>query len=760
MVVENNPLLPIKRVIAESDDFYENEPGGGTFAPLVEVDAEFIASRLEEISEIEEAHDRASNKWKNTPSVGVVQLLKKAIAKSKRPVLIFNENTCPIIGGSGLGTLYISVTSRGLENLKRIASQPSGNQIAHISTIKSIRPFRQEDAMGGATISRIMRLSAHRPLRVILFHHGEKSLDRNLKQEIVKVQNQTGSRFTPLHYSDDVDVYEFATSSPNDVATIASFPGTRSIGPFPQYHVVRTASRVVGTLPANRIPQPVADMEYPNVGMVDTGTDPNNRFLSHWVSNRWDVVPTNEQSNNHGSFVGGLLCAGKPLNHNDARFPSVAAKITDVVAFDRTESVSEQILLRIIRLAVLRFPYIKIWNLSFSVDGSICRDDEFSPFGLALAQIADEQQVVFVIAAGNTPELRGWPRYPLSDDRDRLCAPADSPTAIVVGAMAHRDSESTCVRQNAPSPFGRRGPPAGYLLAPHVMHAGGNCDARGDATQVALLSSDGHGNLAEDIGTSFSTPLVSALLAGVYQSIATENRPDILTKALLLHSTLLKNVPIDASHWIHSGLGLPPDLSEITHCRQSSATVVFAVNMTMHEKKPKFAKEHFPIPRCLVHDGSLKAEIAMTLAYSPPIDPHAGCECCRTNVNARLGTLHPRKGSFGYEIYRYPKVPEGQYEIDLVTHGYRWSPFKMYYREFSRKNTLGNRQWELRLDIERRKQLAKAPIGHIAYVIVTVRGLGKDSQELPIYDEMIVEMDRLGWRPENLLVRERIQTSN
>src|SRR5688500_622795 len=113
-MADDNKLLPIKRVIAAQEDFHKNPRGGGGFDPLVDVDSQFIASRIAEIKGVDRALNRTAKEWPDTPTVAVVKLRKDAIAKSKRPSDIFNDRTCPIIGGGGLGTLYISVTKRGL----------------------------------------------------------------------------------------------------------------------------------------------------------------------------------------------------------------------------------------------------------------------------------------------------------------------------------------------------------------------------------------------------------------------------------------------------------------------------------------------------------------------------------------------------------------------------------------------------------------------------------------------------------------------
>lgn len=150
-------LLPIKRVIAAESDYHPNEPAGSEFEPLVEVNAAFIDQRAAEVDAMASALDTSDSLWPNTPAVGVVKLLTAAIAKSKRPFAIFNKRTCPIIGGGGLGTLYVSVTKQGLAALRGVIRRIGGDrQISHLSTIESMRLYTPDDVVGDAGVRRLI----------------------------------------------------------------------------------------------------------------------------------------------------------------------------------------------------------------------------------------------------------------------------------------------------------------------------------------------------------------------------------------------------------------------------------------------------------------------------------------------------------------------------------------------------------------------------------------------------------------------------
>jgi len=50
---------------------------------------------------------------------------------------------------------------------------------------------------------------------------------------------------------------------------------------------------------------------YGRLGIIDGGVGP---ALADWVIGQWSILDDNHVDANHGTFVGGLLVAGKMLN--------------------------------------------------------------------------------------------------------------------------------------------------------------------------------------------------------------------------------------------------------------------------------------------------------------------------------------------------------------------------------------------------------------------------------------------------------------
>ena len=70
------------------------------------------------------------------------------------------------------------------------------------------------------------------------------------------------------------------------------------------------------------------------------------------------------------------------------------------------------------------------------------------------------------------------------------------------------------------------------IIKPDLIHYGGSCST--DILDIQGIRSVINSGLAEDFGTSFSTPLVSRTLAQIYHQIIPTPTP-VLARALLIH---------------------------------------------------------------------------------------------------------------------------------------------------------------------------------------------------------------------------------
>ena len=395
------------------------------------------------------------------------------------------------------------------------------------------------------------------------------------------------------------------------------------------------------------------------------------------------------------------------MSKSDRRF-----KLLDVVVIPNDESnygavdtLTEDQFVEILREVVPKYHNeVKIWNLSLGSD-IICKNDEISDLAVFLDDLSDRYNVRFILSSGNYQEwpYRGWPPCDSIGEKDRITTPAESVRSITVGSIAHKDSGDSMVRKFEPSPFSRRGPGSNFIIKPEVVDFGGNLDVRGNYNELGVYSLDENCNLIENVGTSFSAPLVSRSTAIINNSI--ESKDLLLSKALLIHSAKLSDtVKINnGDENKYYGFGHPDIISSrVLNCSDDKVTLIFDENIKQGEHLELY---DFPYPESLLRDGKWFGEISMTLAYDPPLDPNFGQEYCRVNINASLGTYERSKedGKLNYS----GKVPlekrwDEKFERSRVENGFKWSPIKSYHRKIPRG--IKDNNWKLRVDFLNRNE--------------------------------------------------------
>jgi len=736
--------LPIKVVPPMDEDFYRPEAGGGDPKVFAEPSREFRQRLAAEVIGIRDHFNEAFELYPQVPAVARATIRHDAVAKSHRPTKILSDQTCPIIGSEGLGELLLSVSRSGLEQLARsIESDQTKYGIANLSTIEAIKPYVPLVNVSEETSDRA---------KVKLFRHRRSMLDEALDtafHDVIRRLNLHDP--VEINYGRGLKVFRVSLGAIEAIGELSRFVGIESVGTFPIYQPVRTAATPVRGAVSDDFPQPMPGETYPIVGMVDSGTTVGDPLLGPWIHAREEYVPQVFQDNTHGNFVGGLIVHGRRLNHDDPRFPSCSARIVDIVALGKSGT-SEDELITILEESLTKYPDVKVWNLSLGTPHTIDKY-RFSDFAVALDRIQDDYGVTFILAAGNyrQPPFRGWPPDPALGEADRICAPADSVRALVVGSAAHRDHSTSRVMEGAPSPFSRRGPGPLYLPKPDLSHIGGNCKFDGSCSQIGVLSLDGAGNVAEDIGTSFATPLITSLHANVAQRIVGGVSRE-MTKALLIHSAALKTGSVDSTELQYRGFGIPSDVDDMLGCEPWQCTLMFELSIA---PQVAFEKALFPMPASLyVNPGTLRANILMTLVYEPALDASFGSEYCRTNVEVSLGTYDLGKDGKRHQKKQVPADPQlkgSGYEADLVEHGFKWSPVKVYRREMVRG--VQGQVWRLDLSVHHRS--GHGPQDPLrAALVITVADPNRNAD---VYNEMVVQMNNLGWAPVDLQIQPRIR---
>ena len=151
-----------------------------------------------------------------------------------------------------------------------------------------------------------------------------------------------------------------------------------------------------------------------------------------------------------------------------------------------------------------------------------------------------------------------------------------------------------------------------------------------------------------------------------------------------------------------------------------SFTLVFQANLVPGNMR--WRKTPYPIPDVLIEDGKFRGEVIMTAVYAPPLDPNAGSEYVRANIELSFGLIE------GSTITG--KVPmeseEGQsgYESAQISSGSKWSPVKVHRKAFPRG--LAGTNWGLQATALLRAYEPTLTEPLPVDIIVTVRSIDGD----------------------------------
>ncbi|XXT16690.1 S8 family peptidase [Sorangium sp. So ce429] len=273
-------------------------------------------------------------------------------------------------------------------------------------------------------------------------------------------------------------------------------------------------------------------------------------------------------------------------------------------------------------------PEVRVINLSFGPEGPI--DDVPSRFTYALDRLAREHAKLFVTAVGNDGEHPG---------ADRVQAPSDSINNLGVGAYRHSSSGAPeHARYSCKGP-GR----SGGTKKPDLVAFGG-CVAR---PFFALVP--GVGTLGNPSGTSFATPLVSAL-AGRLGALVTNpaNLQPEAIRSLLIHSAS----GVDGAAPLLVGHGrIPTTVEDVIACSEKRVSVLYQGTVSPRESW----KLPFLLPPGFEPGGSLAFE--WTIAYAPEVDLSSPDEYALAGLDV---AFRPHS-----DVYRY-SPPAGQSGSPLV----------------------------------------------------------------------------------------------
>jgi hypothetical protein len=714
---------PILFVAASREDYSAKPGGGGTPDPLVPITPGLRRQLDAQLAVVEEYAQMAGD---HTAAM-IVTLREAAYAKSNRPNALFARLGIPVVAARHIGELIVPAIPEGLRQLRNVVSE-ANTKVARfqISTIGSFSLWSAGDVLRSpegvltpAEVGSAIR-GEHR-FRLEFFPWIDSEEDFLVAElSELHVERSMGSQSRRAIY--------FRAETPAAVMRAASVSGVRHICIEPEFSTPSDFSSQTYLQVADGLPSELGNVPatLPTLGVLDSGV--LSAALAPYVVGRIEYELPGDTDYSHGTFVAGLASAGKILNSHLAGFPDDRSKIFDAVVLP-TGSIAEADLIYRVRDAVSRNPEIKVWNCSFGANEPN-QPPEFGLFARELDRMSEEFGVLFVVAAGNygSQFIRGWPAEQGHFPGDRISMPSEAVRALSVGALAPLDC---FVGAGCPAPYSRRGPGPAYNCKPEVVHFGGGISDSGavDGGVRSLLPGDG---VYEGVGTSFSTPLISTIAANAWATLEASGRDvdPALVKALVVHAAALNSEAYSAEERNYYGFGVPSSSVDSMFCDPAAFTTLFAVDL---ERGVDWDKSQFPIPACLVTDsGALRAEIIMTLCYSPPLAEEFGDEYVQHEVDASFGSFDvdpedpPNRKHHGLVPLERP-VGADTREVAMLKEALKYSPTKVYRAKFPRGRTA--EQWRVKLSLTPRKETVEN-VRQRVYLLVTLRGLEPD---LPVY---------------------------
>lgn len=624
--------LPIKFFQKRQKDELDTE-GGSSNKPPKWVNPETVCEKSihfrQVLNEVAESLSRKVRRNNYVPSVVKLKMNSDALAKTYRREVanLFNVGKLNTIGVSGEDEVLVKIDNK--DDLRRISdkiayaemSHPTPSVIIGISAIINIEEFKPQVNVTP---------TAGTILKVKLFNYYDNSLNSVLIKEFEKYCKEHKLNYKSVPYSGELNIYRIDGITIDAFNEIKEFDGIQLISEMPTYDITMDSVSEKNNIP---VKYPKAGIEYPVVGILDTGIADIDH-LKPWLCDESITYYSKEDVNkSHGTFVAGVLLYGDELEgENYTGFDGCRLLEAIVMPDTSKQSITEDELIFQIWDAVSRNPDVKVWNLSLGTNREADLY-EFSDFAKALDEIQEQNNVLICKSAGNCTNCR------LNAPVERIAKSADTVRGLVVGSLAHDKNNTDIAEKNNPSPFSRIGRGPSHLIKPDVVHFGGNVglDSFNNITTNPVKSFSVSGQVVGNVGTSFSTPRIAAITSGLDAMLNESFNPNLL-KALIIHSAKYpEEMKMQIADKIkYTGFGLPSNVKDILFNEPNEITLILQDTL---ERGHFIDILDFPFPQSMVDDeGYFYGEVTVTLVTSPILEVSQGAEYCQSNIDVMLGT--------------------------------------------------------------------------------------------------------------------------
>ena len=282
--MENNERLPIKVVVPRDHDL-RPVPGRGGPRTFFDCKGNIRSTLINQLNDVRNNFKSVLDSPAKIPAVARVILKKEALSISHRPKHLFGPRSCPIIGGEDFGNILVSVSKNGLNYLEdQIKNNSTKDIAADITTLEEIKPYSANDAVGSLSIKGLsqyiseMNISS---LKLKIFQHHDSTLDKNIQEALYElIRSLELPEPEPIPFLSNLLVFRIHDITADLIPMLAKFVGTQSLGVFPKFQL-DTQYISKGGVTVDGFPQPAPNSTYPLVGIIDSGTDINNKLLQY-----------------------------------------------------------------------------------------------------------------------------------------------------------------------------------------------------------------------------------------------------------------------------------------------------------------------------------------------------------------------------------------------------------------------------------------------------------------------------------------------
>ncbi|MCY0977185.1 S8 family peptidase [Chryseobacterium wangxinyae] len=778
--------LPIKFFQKRTND-ERNTEGGGNSTPPKWYNEEIIPQKaqyfIQTLNTVSEKIIEKRKKGNYLPSVIKLKINEEALAKTYRKEIgkIFNTQKMNVIGLSHNDEVLVKIENEDeVDKISKkiaVGQKTFGSQALKlgIGAIDDIEEYDPEIDIDSENLDNDI-------IKVKLCNYGDPELNILAIRLFEIFCTEREIEYSRTLYSADLNIFKIQHLTLDDLNELKDFDGIQLISEMPIYHV--TLDEIKGD-EAIDIKIPEQDKEYPIIGVLDSGIAGIPHLAPWLLEDNFTKYHDDDVDKGHGTAVSGIIIYGDELEkENYTGFQG--AKLFEAIVFpnNTTQGLSEDELIENIREAISENDHIKIWNLSLGTNKE-ADATEFSDFGKALDEIQEQHNVLICKSAGNCSNFKsGIPR-------SRISQSADTIRGLVVGSISKNKNTTDQSEKNHSSPFSRIGPGPSFTIKPEISHVGGNAgmDAYNRLILNPVFTFSKTGERKGVVGTSFSTPRISAILSQLNNLLSEEFNP-LLLKALTIHSA---KYPQEMKMTIaeklkHVGFGIPSNTQDILFNQPNEITLILQDNL---EKGNFIEILDFPYPQSMVdEDGYFHGEITLTLVTAPVLDSSNGAEYCQSNIDVLLGTYDQKidrdtakptiinpigkdgaKNLLSHSLYSKPasKDFDNPYTKErlLVAYGDKFQPVKKWavnLDEFTPSNKekfLKNpKNWYLKIDglfrefTETKAELQRITPSQEFCLIITIKDTKNEGH---IYNEVTQLLDSYNFIHQNVRLKESVR---